>query len=101
MLGLGVNYGLEKELTIQEKVAEVQLNLFVYLFETDTTVSNITKSFEEALLAVLEVRLQEYDTPVAQEEAILIARNLVESWKAGKLSKEMIVKILKKEKKIK
>ena len=98
MLGLGVGVGT-RELMIERSVAEVQLKLFIYLFENDMTVARLTPSFEEALTAVLEMRLQEYDTPVSPAEATEMARIMVSNWKAGTLSKQMLVKILRKEKK--
>jgi hypothetical protein len=77
------------------------MNLLIYLFEKEITVENLTKSFEEGIMATLEIRLQEYDTPVTPSEASEMARVLVSNWKAGTLSKEKLVAILRKEKKIK
>jgi hypothetical protein len=100
---LGMDHGLGvRELRIENEVLQVQVDYFIYLFEKDdVTVSTITPSFEEGLQEVLEIRLQEYDTPVTTAEARLIAINLVSSWKAGTLSKDMLIRIMRTEKKIK
>ena len=75
------------------------MNLLIYIFEREITVENMTKSFEEGIMATLEIRLQQdYDTPVTPAEATEMSKILISNWKKGNLSKDKLLKILKKEK---
>ena len=91
-----MDYDSERLRSLKE-AERTMTKYFVHLFEKENCTENF-RFFEEGLEIILESNIQEYH-PVSPEEAKAKARNLINSWKAGKLSRDNLLKILKKEKK--